>query len=253
MSSPDALIAWLKPYLGTTENPPGSNKQPFAALAGHANGQPWCMTALVAGCKQTGVPVPDSASTRIVWAELQRQGRRHNFPRRGDFIFFDWPGGKTPTDHVGIVVEVRPDGWLITYEGNTSPDNNGSQSNGGGMFRRLRSATDNVRGFARPDYPDERPGARPAPEKEPTFMAALTDDEQRLLATQVGQVLGIVSNLEKVAHRDIDVLQPHLEEIEQIIRQHAEDGKTGAGRGDVDPAVLAAEVVGRLGEVIANG
>lgn len=42
--------------------------------------------------------------------------------------------------------------WVVTDGGNTSSGANGSQSNGGGSYRRERALGD-VRGFARVDYP----------------------------------------------------------------------------------------------------
>lgn len=168
MSFVEKWGAWLKERLGTMESPSGSNRQPFAAIAGHKNGLAWCMSTQVAAAKSVEVPLPDSASTRIVWHELVTEGRSHTGrPRRGDLVFYDWPGGNTPTDHVGWVASVGSDGLtMITYEGNTSQDDSGSQTNGGGLFQRHRSTTANVRGFARPDYPDERDIVAPEPEDD---------------------------------------------------------------------------------------
>jgi hypothetical protein len=60
---------------------------------------------------------------------------------------------------VGLV-ERLAGGTLITYEGNTSSGTGGSQSNGGGLFRRERNPHDAsfpVRGYARPPYQRARP------------------------------------------------------------------------------------------------
>ena len=41
--------------------------------------------------------------------------------------------------HIGIVVQVNPDGTIDTIEGNTSPQGSGgSQDNGGGVWQRNR-------------------------------------------------------------------------------------------------------------------
>lgn len=54
----------------------------------------------------------------------------------GDIAFFQFDDDAQP-DHVGIVVKnVR--GHLICIEGNTSPNSKGSQSNGGGVYRKKR-------------------------------------------------------------------------------------------------------------------
>lgn len=55
----------------------------------------------------------------------------------GDVVLFDWGGDGVP-DHVGFV-EANRGGYLQTIEGNTSPGSGGSQSNGGGVYRRTRS------------------------------------------------------------------------------------------------------------------
>jgi cell wall-associated NlpC family hydrolase len=56
----------------------------------------------------------------------------------GDIIFFDWEQNKDP-DHVGIVLKTNPKKKTITcYEGNTTNGMGGSQSNGGGVFKRDR-------------------------------------------------------------------------------------------------------------------
>jgi hypothetical protein len=56
--------------------------------------------------------------------------------KRGDIVCFDWDGGVA--DHTGFFdawVD-KAGGYFKTVEGNTSPDDSGNQSNGGGIFRR---------------------------------------------------------------------------------------------------------------------
>ena len=54
----------------------------------------------------------------------------------GDIAFFQFDTDAQP-DHVGIVVKNRS-GHLYCIEGNTSPNKKGSQSNGGGVYRKKR-------------------------------------------------------------------------------------------------------------------
>jgi cell wall-associated NlpC family hydrolase len=69
----------------------------------------------------------------------------------GDIIFFDWQRDKDP-DHVGIVLKTNPKKKTITcYEGNTTNGMGGSQSNGGGVFKRDRRY-DQVHVVIRPKY-----------------------------------------------------------------------------------------------------
>lgn len=72
----------------------------------------------------------------------------------GDLVLFDW-GGDGVADHVGIV-EQNNGTYLTTIEGNTSSGQSGSQSNGGGVYRRVRSFGV-VCCVVRPDYGGSRP------------------------------------------------------------------------------------------------
>jgi len=53
-------------------------------------------------------------------------------PQPGDLIFYDWAGGKSGEDHIGIVV-YSDSSYVYTIEGNTS-DAQGLVSAGGGVF-----------------------------------------------------------------------------------------------------------------------
>jgi len=53
-------------------------------------------------------------------------------PQTGDLIFFDWAGGKSGEDHIGLVV-YSDSSYVYTIEGNTS-DAQGLVSAGGGVF-----------------------------------------------------------------------------------------------------------------------
>lgn len=67
----------------------------------------------------------------------------------GDVILFDW-GGDGVCDHVGIV-EKNFGSYVQTIEGNTSSGSSGSQSNGGGVYRRTR-AWSTVKAVVRPSW-----------------------------------------------------------------------------------------------------
>lgn len=96
----------------------------------------------------------------------------------GDLVMFDWQGDGV-ADHIGIVEENHPDeGWMQTIEGNTSPGSGGSQSNGGGVYRRARNYS-SIIGVARPYYETQ--------EEEDDM---LTEHQDMLLATIYEQVTG---------------------------------------------------------------
>jgi len=72
--------------------------------------------------------------------------------KRGDIVFFQFDNDAQP-DHVGFVWS--NDGKnLICFEGNTSGDSKGSQSNGGGTFKKKRPYS-LVMAVARPKYETE--------------------------------------------------------------------------------------------------
>lgn len=74
----------------------------------------------------------------------------------GDLICFDWDGDGV-ADHIGLV-EANYGSWVQTIEGNTSSGAVGSQSNGGGVYRRSRD-WDSVCAVIRPSYSDAAAGS----------------------------------------------------------------------------------------------
>ena len=92
----------------------------------------------------------------------------------GDLVLFDW-GGDGLADHIGIVEENHPsDGYMTTIEGNTSSGAGGSQSNGGGVYRRQRGYG-SVRCVVRPDYNENQ---------EDEEDMGLTEHQDKLLASR---------------------------------------------------------------------
>lgn len=81
----------------------------------------------------------------------------------GDVLVFDWNWSTKSTNHVGILEKVTKAGNPQTIEGNTSPGARGSQSDGGGVYRRVRR-WDQVRYVIRPDWSKADAGkpAKPA-------------------------------------------------------------------------------------------
>ncbi|HEY9375769.1 MAG TPA: CHAP domain-containing protein, partial [Jiangellaceae bacterium] len=145
------LLTWAAGEIGTLEQPIGSNNQPYAALAGHANGQAWCATFLIAGWKSNEVPlVPgtNTAWTPSMRAAFRTAGHLHDEPRAGDVGHVYYPnldGGRI--GHVFFVEKVVGD-HVQTIEGNTNRD--GSRV-GIGVFRGRRRWRNGgqVRGFGR--------------------------------------------------------------------------------------------------------
>jgi len=160
VATAETFLAAARSEIGYTESPAGSNQTKFAGEAGHANGQPWCATFLVAIANRVGLALPSRSAYTPTLAEGFKTARRwHTTPAVGDFVFFDWPGDdKRRIQHGAVVERVYPHD-LVTIEGNTSADNYSSQDNGGGVFRRTRPRNSSIVGYGRPAYS----GATPAP------------------------------------------------------------------------------------------
>lgn len=138
-------------WVGTKENPPGSNDNPFGHWYGE-NGVPWCAEFVSycyakAGSKFHYAYVPyivaDARAGRNNLTALHSSEVAH-----GDVVCFDWNGDGV-ADHVGIFDKwVTPGSVFETIEGNTSPDSGGDQSNGGEVCRKTRYVS-NVEQFVR--------------------------------------------------------------------------------------------------------
>jgi len=131
-----------------------NNDNKFAAVAGHANHQPWCAT-FVRACFIKGEEpkaIPDTAYCPY----LEAWGRANNRvvplaeAKKGDLVLFDFSrSGRA--DHVGILSHdydpTKPN-LIRTIEGNTG---NISQTNGDGVARKNR-AVSLVRIIVRPKW-----------------------------------------------------------------------------------------------------
>lgn len=156
MATADDVLNQARSHIGYTEGP--NNDTVFGDRTGFPH-QPWCgswVNCVMADANQHGEPsVVYTPSGAAAYRRLggNRWVERNGPVQPGDVVFFDW-GGSTnvgATDHVGLVEAVLPGGQLQTIEGNTSPSNAGSQSNGDGVYRRVRNRN-NVVGFGRPAY-----------------------------------------------------------------------------------------------------
>jgi CHAP domain-containing protein len=181
MATVDAFLATLRRYVGTTESPPGSNRQPFAARAGHANGYAWCATFLVACAREVGLRLPsESAYTPTMADGFKRAGRWSSQPHPGDLAFLDFPDDNTHgIQHVAVVTGA--DGPSVrTVEGNTSSGTRGSQDNGGGVYERVRPRAWIV-GYGRPAF-----------NNEPSVLdnGIITSDEETEMAAVVTRLQG---------------------------------------------------------------
>lgn len=124
--------------LGVTEFPANSNNVKFntwfygRTVSGTA--YPWCM-AFVQWCfDQAGKKLPyktASCSALLNWYRMHQPECVAAVPQPGDIVIYNF-------GHTGIV-ESASASTITAIEGNTSASNSGSQSNGGGVFRKVRS------------------------------------------------------------------------------------------------------------------
>lgn len=119
--------------LGNTESPAGSNRTKYGQWMG-LDGQPWCMSFVQWCYAQAGHPLPfrtGSCNALLEWYKQNRPECVVTVPQPRDVIIYNF-------GHTGIVESVSS-GKITAIEGNTSAGESGSQSNGGGVFRRVRS------------------------------------------------------------------------------------------------------------------
>jgi hypothetical protein len=156
--------------VGYTEYPAGSNcdsrSDGIRTSQDHTAGggtwlryQPWCGCWCYYALETAGVAGIDSHLASV--ASIEDRARSGAAPYRG------WTTSRSSIKKgdlvivggYGVHVEMvrgaaYSDGGVPTYGGNTSPGTSGSQSNGGGAFRRVRYPSE-VRGFALVRYPGE--------------------------------------------------------------------------------------------------
>lgn len=174
--------------IGYTEYPPGSNRNKFADEAGHLNDQPWCATFVAAIARRTGLELPSyNPYTPTMMSGFERAGMFGQSPSPGSIVFFDWLDQIRRVQHVGIVKEVYSS-FIKTIEGNTSPDSKGSQSNGGGVYERIRPYRD-VAGYGYPNFQRDQE----ATEEEEMKMVVAYEGEIKQYGGQVWLTNGFLS------------------------------------------------------------
>lgn len=129
--------------LGNTEKPAGSNRTKYGVWYG-LDGYPWCMIFVQWCYARAGTPLPyktASCSQLLGWYRKYQPERIVSRPEPGDIILYNF-------GHTGILESAGED-TVTAIEGNTSAGEAGSQSDGGGVFRRTRRRT-LVSAFIRP-------------------------------------------------------------------------------------------------------
>jgi hypothetical protein len=110
------------------------------AAAGIGAGDPWCAAAVTFAAMVAGAPRPerpdDNPAAVIGWRRwLSKRDAITTAPKRGSICMHQTTASQ---GHIGVVVRVV--GPLVySIEGNTSSGSEGSQRDGGGLYRRVRS------------------------------------------------------------------------------------------------------------------
>jgi len=168
-SSPNELLTVAAREIGTIERG-FTNDVKYSRWWGAA--APWCMMFVnwcldqcdldVVG-RQAGAP-KGTAFTPTAANWFQTRVRWHGpaaMPQPGWLVFYDFPGdGVNRISHVGIVERDLDGGFIQTIEGNTSDGAGGSQTDGGGVWRRTRRVSDAVVGYGATDFEEMSMAAR---------------------------------------------------------------------------------------------
>ncbi len=157
MDKRSRVIECAKLQIDIKESPAGSNNVKFNKWYGHGaiEGKwAWCGTFISYVFHFADVPLGevDTPEGFHYVPSAQNYYRKHKqvtrTPQKADIVIFDFNGGLP--DHCGIFYKWVSDTKFLSYEGNTSPDEKGSQSNGGRVCLKLRDIK-NVTSFISPN------------------------------------------------------------------------------------------------------
>lgn len=142
--------------VGKTENPPNSNSIDcndwFYGKKVYGSAYLWCCVEICYIMHLAGADtlVKKTASSSDLYRWFKSQNRIYSEPQFGDIVFYNFSTPTAIADHVGFYIGTE-NGRIKVYEGNTSFDDKGSQSNGGAITIKSRS-TSKVVGYGRPNY-----------------------------------------------------------------------------------------------------
>ncbi len=160
MATAHKVLDIARKQIGKTEAPPSSNNCLFSRWY-PMPGSPWCAMFVSWVLDKAGISGYKHAYTPTGADLFRREDRWFTArPEPGDVVYFDFPDSLDRIQHVGFVEKVNADGTVATIEGNTSAGDAGSQDNGGGVFRRVRTRSLIV-GFGRPPYEGGRKPDKP--------------------------------------------------------------------------------------------
>lgn len=190
-------IAAAAACIGEHEDPPGSNRNRFAAelnrtwpLGFSRQGAPWCGNFVDWVFDTVGARdlLPSSTYTVANSARAFEKASRllpAGLARPGD-LMFRYDTARRRWAHVGLLVAWDEFGRPVTIEGNTSSGDAGSQTNGGQVAERRRPL-EWWRSAGRIDWPTTTP---PTPEDDdvPDFLLRLAHTDEVFAMFNSGKV-----------------------------------------------------------------
>ena len=152
----DQIIKTERKWLGTHENPPGSNNVVFNTdyygreVSGSA--YPWCCVFQwdcfrMAGMSDLFFGGQKTASCTTLFNYYKAKGLTGKTPKVGCLVIYQFKSSR----HIGLCTEVISKTKIRTIEGNTSANNKGDQANGDQVAERVRP-TSQVYGYIYPEY-----------------------------------------------------------------------------------------------------
>ncbi len=131
--------------IGTKESPMGSERTKYGEAYGW-NGVYWCCIFVWWVFREAGLSnlfyggnKVAACTTAMNWFKSKGQWYTSN-PKPGDCVFFNWGGGTSTANHIGIVESVKSNGSVVCIEGNCS-----------NMVRKLTRSS-GIIGYGRPAY-----------------------------------------------------------------------------------------------------
>ena len=133
------LLDIARKEIGTTEDPPDSNKTKYGEWFGVPGAWcgmfvSWCYYMAGIDLPKIGWAKPGFASCQQAVNYFRKAKKIVSAPKEGDIVFYDWTGDGR-SDHTGIFVRRLSDTMFEAIEGNTSIAND---SNGGKVMVRKR-------------------------------------------------------------------------------------------------------------------
>jgi hypothetical protein len=171
VATPSELLAVAAKEIGTVEEG-YSNRVKYSTWYGYPAA--WCNMFVNWCLVQVGLVPPGYSSvakkgsaytpTSAAWYQAQKRWKPASSRAEAGWVaFFDFPNdGVNRISHIGFVVRDLGNGTVETIEGNTSKGAGGSQRNGGGVWRRVRSKHLIV-GYGIPAYQGSSGAPKPGP------------------------------------------------------------------------------------------